>query len=100
MGYREPINVSLFLLVPGEGRQPQFALCIPNSLGRTQRLEKLEQEGEMEGSASILGDGGFYGWEPKALVCYYRTEAGNVDIKFCRDGGTIRLPWNPLAKWS
>ncbi|CAH0057548.1 unnamed protein product [Clonostachys solani] len=66
----------------------------------TQRLEKLEQEGEMEGSAGILGNGGFWAWELKALICYYRTETGSVDIKFCRDGGTIRLPWNPLAKWS
>jgi len=70
-----------------------------NPLTRT-RLEQLEKDGEMEGSGAALGDGGFWGWEPKTLVCYYRTEASGIGIVYCRDGGTIRLPWNPLAKWS
>ncbi|KAH7232159.1 uncharacterized protein BKA55DRAFT_667261 [Fusarium redolens] len=62
-------------------------------------LEQLEKHGEMEGSDATLGDGGFWR-EPKTLVCYYRTRTVGVGIAFCRQGGTIRLPWNPLAKWS
>lgn len=64
------------------------------------RLEELEKDGEMEGTAGALGGGSFYGWEPKTLVCYYRTEVGGIATIYCREGGTIRLPWNPLAKWS
>jgi len=44
--------------------------------------------------------GGFWGWEKKTLICYYRTPQGGVGIGHGREGGTLRLPWNPLAKWS
>ncbi|RTE83063.1 hypothetical protein BHE90_002397 [Fusarium euwallaceae] len=64
------------------------------------RIQQLEKDGEMEGSKETLGRGGFWDWEPRTLVCYYRTETGAVGIAYCREGGTIRLPWNPLAKWS
>jgi hypothetical protein len=70
-----------------------------NKLSSVPLLEQLEKHGEMEGSDATLGDGGFWR-EPKTLVCYYRTRTGGVGIAFCRQGGTIRLPWNPLAKWS
>ena len=33
------------------------------------------------------------------LVCFYRTHFGGVGIGHARSGGTLRLPWNPLAKW-
>ncbi|KAH7190007.1 hypothetical protein BKA60DRAFT_586621 [Fusarium oxysporum] len=70
-----------------------------NALTRA-RIEQLEKEGELDGTGDTLGAGGFWGWEPKTLVCYYRTNEGDVGIAYCRDGGTIRLPWNPLAKWT
>ncbi|KAH7246707.1 hypothetical protein BKA59DRAFT_512663 [Fusarium tricinctum] len=69
-----------------------------NALTRA-RIEQLEKEGELDGTGDNLGAGGFWGWEPKTLVCYYRTNTGDVGITCCRDGGTIRLPWNQLAKW-
>ncbi|KAH8729977.1 hypothetical protein BGZ61DRAFT_586408 [Ilyonectria robusta] len=70
-----------------------------NALTRA-RLEQLDKDGELDGSGESLGAGGFWGWEPKVLACYYRTETGDVATACCRDGGTVRLPWNPLAKWS
>jgi len=33
------------------------------------------------------------------LVCFYRTHHGAVGIAHARHSGTLRLPWNPLAKW-
>jgi len=63
-----------------------------------ERVEKLETDGELD--CSGLGVGGFYGWEARNLICYYRASNGGVGIGHGREGGTMRLPWNPLAKWS
>lgn len=82
--------------------QSRIIACVwglKNALTRS-RIEQLEKDGEMDGSVETLGDSGFYNWEPRTLVCYYRTETAGVGIVYCREGGTIRLPWNPLAKWS
>ena len=62
------------------------------------RIEKLEKEGELD--AKGLGDGKWWAWEQRVLVCYYRGPNGNIQIAHAREGGTLRLPWNPLAKWS
>ena len=61
-----------------------------------ERVEKLEKEGELD--CRDLGHGGW--WGTKNLICYYRTPNGGVAIGHGREGGTMRLPWNPLAKWS
>jgi len=63
-----------------------------------ERVAKLETAGELD--CSDLGDGGFYPWQQRTLICYYRTPQGGVAIGHGREGGTLRLPWNPLAKWS
>lgn len=47
-----------------------------------------------------LGDGGWYALGKKVLTVYYRADDGSIAMKSCREGGTVRLPWNPLAKWS
>lgn len=63
-----------------------------------ERAEKLETDGELD--CSGLGDGGFWAWEARNLICYYKAPHGGVGIGHGREGGTLRLPWNPLAKWS
>jgi len=63
-----------------------------------ERVSKLETDGELD--CSGLGNGGFYGWEQRNLICYYRTPHGGIGIGHGREDGTLRLPWNPLAKWS
>jgi hypothetical protein len=63
-----------------------------------ERVEKLEKDGELD--CQNLGDGGFWPWETRNLICYYRAPNGGVAIGHGREGGTMRLPWNPLAKWS
>ena len=67
------------------------------------RAEKLEKEGELE--TNDLGDCGHFigtgGMEAlPVLVCLYRNDFGGISIGSARCGGTMRLPWNPLAKWS
>jgi hypothetical protein len=62
-----------------------------------ERVAKLETAGELE--CSGLGDGGFWPWQPRTLICYYRTPQGGVGVGHGRENGTLRLPWNPLAKW-
>lgn len=69
----------------------------PSSLARRQQLET---EGEIECNAEGLGEGGFWSWEPRNLVCYWRNDAGDVQITCGKEGGTMRMPWNALAKWS
>jgi hypothetical protein len=63
-----------------------------------ERVEKLENDGELD--CKDLGDGGFWGGEARCLICYYRDPHGGVAVGHAREGGTLRLPWNPLAKWS
>ena len=62
------------------------------------RVEKLEKEGELD--CKDLANGGFYPWETRNLICYYKDPQGGIGIGHGREGGTLRLPWNPLAKWS
>lgn len=92
MGIWECINVST-------SYQTHFGLRGLRTFCRRARIEQLEKEGELDGTGDSLGAGGFWAWEPKTFVCYYKTDTGDVGIACCRDGGTIRLPWNPLAKW-
>jgi len=60
----------------------------------------LEKEGELEAKKEQLGEGLWYSWDPRVLVCLYHDGNGGVGIATAREGGTLRLPWNPLAKWS
>ncbi len=66
--------------------------------GSAQRVAQLEKDGEMDGTN--LGDGGNHWFGTKTLQVYYRDQHGRVGMAACREGGTVRLPWNPLAKWS
>jgi hypothetical protein len=70
-----------------------------------ERLEKLEKEGELDckdlpragKTPWWFGDG----WgNQKTLVCYYRAPNGGIGMAHCREGGTLRLPWNRYAQWS
>jgi hypothetical protein len=65
-----------------------------------ERVEKLETDGELD--CSGLDYGGYRNYESwgVSMVCYYRTSDGGVGVGYARPGGTLRLPWNPLAKWS
>lgn len=67
---------------------------------RAANSQQLETAGEMEASKETLGDGDWYSWEHRTLNCFYRDDHGNIAIVSCREGGTLRMPWNPLAKWS
>lgn len=62
--------------------------------------QELDRTGEMEATHEGLGDGGFYSWEQRTLVCFYRNDNGSISIATCREGTTLRMPWNELAKWS
>ncbi|KAJ2967801.1 hypothetical protein NQ176_g9493 [Zarea fungicola] len=68
-----------------------------STLGRRQQIEK---DGEMESAQDQLGDGGFWAWEPRTLVCYWRADDGQVHVTISKQGGTLRMPWNSLAKWN
>ena len=64
-------------------------------------VETLEKDGEMQ--ARDLGDH----WLcpvlcncSSTLVVFYRTEDGHIGVASAKSGMTLRLPWNPLAKWS
>lgn len=54
--------------------------------------------------ARDLGDGGLCeswrcGCEP-TLIVIYRDDYGGYRVATAKNGMTLRLPWNPLAKWS
>lgn len=42
--------------------------------------------------------GVFGGQAYPVLVCFYRDDEGAIQIASARLGGTLRLPWNPLAQ--
>jgi len=82
-------------------KDPGRIMCLVwgnNSVLSKDRVDRLEREGELD--CEGLGNGGFYGWESKSLICYYRPPQGGIAIAHARQGQTLRLPWNPLAKWS
>ncbi len=60
-------------------------------------MAKLDSDGELD--AVDLGSGG-YGMSQPILVCIYRADHGGFAVATARPGGTVRLPWNPLARWS
>lgn len=66
---------------------------------RAAHSQQLDTVGEMEASFDALGEGGFYSWQNRTLSCFYRNENGTISIVTCREGGTLRMPWNALAKW-
>ena len=67
------------------------------------RAEKLDKEGELE-TADLGGCGHWVGTGDNhalpVLVCFYRNDFGGISIGSARYQGTMRLPWNPLAKWN
>jgi len=66
--------------------------------GEVEKLKQIEMTGEFEATNDWMGfDGLRANW--KTAIVYYR--AGN-EIRFAhaRENGTVRMPWNPLAKWN
>jgi hypothetical protein len=66
--------------------------------GEMEKLKQIEMTGEFPATNDWMGFDGMCGdW--KTAIVYYR--AGN-EIRFAhaRENGTVRMPWNPLAKWN
>lgn len=74
-------------------------MALTSSSNRENRAAALESEGEMEAKNDVIGDGGWYGGDPRVLQCFY-SDGGNINMAFARQNGTLRMPWNALAKWS
>jgi hypothetical protein len=63
------------------------------------KLQQIESTGEFPATNDWFGFDGMCGPSKNAIV-YYRTHNGGVAISTAREGGTVRMPWNPLAKWT
>jgi hypothetical protein len=62
------------------------------------KLQQIETTGEFPATNDWFDFDGMHGPAKNAIV-YYR--AGNgVAISTAREGGTVRMPWNPLARWT
>ncbi|PMD44479.1 hypothetical protein L207DRAFT_579420 [Hyaloscypha variabilis F] len=74
--------------------------------GPVAKKEKIETLGEFPVNNGWMGGNGYdrLGYLPsgipKAAIAYYRAEDGVVKFTSGREGGTCRMPWNPLAKWT
>jgi hypothetical protein len=68
------------------------------------KKEKIETLGEFPVNNGLMGGNGYdpLGFpaptSPKAAIAYYRAEDGVVKFTSGREGGTCRMPSNPLAK--
>jgi hypothetical protein len=74
--------------------------------GPVAKKEKIETLGEFPVTNGGMGGNGYESLGylpsgiPKAAIAYYRAEDGVVKFASGREGGTCRMPWNPLAKWT
>jgi hypothetical protein len=74
--------------------------------GLVAKKEKIEMSGEFPVNNTWMGGNGYQclgchqNSNPKAAVAYYRAEGGVIKLTSGREGGTCRMPWNPLAKWT
>ncbi|CZR56123.1 uncharacterized protein PAC_06011 [Phialocephala subalpina] len=91
MSYIQAPNSRIVAVVWGRG----------NALDKdaTEKLTEIETTGEFQASIDWAGFDDLWG-PGKVAVAYYRTANGEVKFAAAREGGTCRLPWNPLAKWS
>ncbi|KAF8850310.1 hypothetical protein BDZ45DRAFT_696847 [Acephala macrosclerotiorum] len=91
MSYIQPPNSRVIAVVWGTG----------NALDKdtTKKLTEIETTGEFQANTSWAGFDNLWG-VGKVAVAYYRTANGEIKFAAARDGGTVRLPWNPLAKWN
>jgi hypothetical protein len=66
--------------------------------GELEKLKQIETTGEFQATNDWFGFDGMWP-DTKTAIVYYR--AGN-EIRFAhaRENGTVRLPWNPLARWN
>ncbi len=67
--------------------------------GKFEKLKQLETTGEFPATDDWMGFDGWCG-HLKTSIVYYRNGRGGISIAGARQGGTCRLPWNPLAKWT
>jgi hypothetical protein len=75
--------------------------------GPEAKRETIETSGEFPVNNGWMGFNGYDGHfgypnnhRPKAAICYYRAEDRVIKFASGREGGTCRIPWNPLAKWT
>jgi hypothetical protein len=76
-----------------------FGNGLEQGKGKIEKLKQIETTGEFDATNSWMGFDGMCG-PAKTSVVYYRTGHGGVAIACAREGGTCRLPWNPLARWT
>jgi hypothetical protein len=76
-----------------------FGNGLEQGKGKIEKLRQIETTGEFDATNSWMGFDGMCG-PAKTSVVYYRTGHGGVAIACAREGGTCRLPWNPLARWT
>ncbi|KAE8446366.1 hypothetical protein EG329_012115 [Mollisiaceae sp. DMI_Dod_QoI] len=86
-------NCRIVALVWGTGNG------IEGGKGPVEKLKEIEMTGEFQATNQWMGFDGMCG-PSKTAITYYRTERGEIKIATAREGGTVRLPWNPLAKWN
>jgi hypothetical protein len=67
--------------------------------GALVKLQEIESSGEFPATNDWMGFDGMCG-PAKTAVAYYRTAHGGVAISCARENGTVRMPWNPLARWT
>jgi hypothetical protein len=72
---------------------------LENGKGPIVKLQEIEETGEFQATNEWMGFDGMCG-PAKTAITYYRAPNGQVKIATAREGGTVRLPWNPLAKWN
>jgi hypothetical protein len=74
--------------------------------GVVAKKERIETTGEFPVNDTWMGGNGYqrFKWPdgnaPKTAIAYYRAEGGVIKFASGREGGTCRMPWNPLAKWT
>ena len=66
--------------------------------GTVEKLNQIETTGEFPATNEWMGFDGMCG-PSKTAVVYYRNGSG-ISIATAREQGTVRLPWNPLARWT
>ena len=71
---------------------------LENGKGPVVKLQQIEMIGEFPATNDRFGFDGMRG-PLKTAIVYYRTHDG-TGISSAREGGTVRLPWNPLARWT
>ena len=90
---QDPLQCKIIALVWGTGNG------LEHGKGKLEKLRQIETTGEFDATNSWFGFDGMCG-PAKTAVVYYRAPHGGVAIACARENGTVRLPWNPLARWT